>query len=240
MISFVFNKQTQSIMNEVKAFLTDNLSGFSPKAIPGFIFSFIVCAVLAFILSKFYVLYGNALSNRKAFARNFIVLAITTMFIISVVKSSLALSLGLVGALSIVRFRAAIKEPEELTYLFLTIAIGLGCGAGLTVLTVIAFIGFVLVIWFTNRYQKSVESQNLYLTISSNNPVSIDLKIIVEILKKYCSGIKLKRSDETDAAIEASFFVEFDDFEKLEQAKNDLKNIHSSISISFMDNTRDF
>ena len=52
----------------------------------------------------------------------------TTMLIITVVKSSLALSLGLVGALSIVRFRAAIKEPEELAYLFLTIAIGLALG----------------------------------------------------------------------------------------------------------------
>jgi uncharacterized membrane protein YhiD involved in acid resistance len=227
-------------MNNLKAFLADNLSGFSPKAIPGFIFSFIVCAVLAFMLGKIYVRYGNALSNRKSFARNFIVLAITTMFIISVVKSSLALSLGLVGALSIVRFRAAIKEPEELTYLFLTIAIGLGCGAGLTVLTVVAFIGFVAVIWFINRTQKSVESQSLYLTISGTQPASIDLKGIVEVLKKYCSAIKLKRSDETPASIEASFFVEFDDFEKLELAKADLKNIHSSVTISFMDNTRDF
>ncbi len=227
-------------MNELKAFLIDFNSGFSLKAIPGFIFSFIVCAVLAFILGKVYAKYGNSLSNRKAFARNFIVLAITTMFIISVVKSSLALSLGLVGALSIVRFRSAIKEPEELTYLFLTIAIGLGCGAGLAVLTVIAFVGFVLVIWFTNRYQKSIEAQNLYLTISSSQPQAINLKDIVELLKKYCSGIKLKRTDETATSIEASFFVEFDDFEKLEEAKGAIKNIHPSVSISFMDNTRDF
>jgi uncharacterized membrane protein YhiD involved in acid resistance len=226
-------------MNNLKAFLTDNLSNFSPKAIPGFIFSFIVCAFLAFILGKFYVRYGNALSNRKSFARNFIVLAITTMFIISVVKSSLALSLGLVGALSIVRFRAAIKEPEELTYLFLTIAIGLGCGAGLTILTVIAFLGFISVIWFVNRYQKSVESQSLYLTISGSQPASFDLSAIVEVLKKYCTAIKLKRTDENSGSIEASFFVEFDDFEKLELAKTDLKNMHSSITISFMDNTRD-
>ncbi len=226
-------------MNNLKSFLVDNLSGFSPKAIPGFIFSFIVCAVLAFILSKFYVRYGNALSNRKAFAKNFIVLAITTMFIISVVKSSLALSLGLVGALSIVRFRAAIKEPEELTYLFLTIAIGLGCGANLTLLTVIAFVGFVSVIWFVNRYQNKAEGQNLYLTISSNQAQSINVQQVVDSLKKYCSAIKLKRTDETPGAFEASFFVEFDNFEKLEQAKAELKNIHSSVSISFMDNTRD-
>ena len=51
-------------------------------------------------------------------------------FVILIVKSSLALSLGLVGALSIVRFRTPIKEPEELIYLFLAIAIGLGFGAG--------------------------------------------------------------------------------------------------------------
>lgn len=227
-------------MNNFKAFLADNLSGFSPKAIPGFLFSFIICAVLAFILGKFYIRYGNSLSNRKSFARNFIVLAITTMFIISVVKSSLALSLGLVGALSIVRFRSAIKEPEELTYLFLTIAIGLGCGAGLTVLTVVAFLGFMAVIWFINRYQKNIESQSLYLTVSGTKPSEVDLKRIVEVLKKYCSAIKLKRSDESGASLEASFFVEFDDFEKLELAKSDLKAIHSSVVISFMDNTRDF
>ncbi|MDQ3047937.1 MAG: DUF4956 domain-containing protein [Bacteroidota bacterium] len=227
-------------MNEIKAFLTDNLSNFSPKAIPGFIFSFIVCAVLAFILGKFYVRYGNALSNRKSFARNFIVLAITTMFIISVVKSSLALSLGLVGALSIVRFRSAIKEPEELTYLFLTIAIGLGCGAGLTVLTVIAFLGFVCVIWFVNRYQKSVESQSLYLTISSKEPQSINLKSIVDVLKNNCSAIKLKRTDETLSAVEYSFFVEFDTVENLENAKQEIKKAHPSVSVSFMDNKRDF
>ena len=51
------------------------------------------------------------------------------MVMITIVKSSLALSLGLVGALSIVRFRTAIKEPEELSYAFLSIAIGLGLGA---------------------------------------------------------------------------------------------------------------
>ncbi len=227
-------------MNEIKAFLVDNLSGFSPKAIPGFIFSFIICAALAFILGKIYVRYGNTLSNRRAFARNFIVLAITTMFIISVVKSSLALSLGLVGALSIVRFRAAIKEPEELTYLFLTIAIGLGCGAGLTILTMIAFVGFLVVIWFNNKNQKSLETQNLYLTIISDQPQSVDLKSIVDVLKKHCSWIKLKRTDETPKILEASFFVELDDFEKLEKAKSDVKSLHPSISVTFMDNTRDF
>jgi hypothetical protein len=225
-------------MNQLQTFLTDNLSGFSPRAIPGFLFSFIICAVLAFILSKVYIKYGNSLSNRKAFGRNFIVLAITTMFIISVVKSSLALSLGLVGALSIVRFRAAIKEPEELTFLFLTIAIGLGCGAGMALLTVIAFIGFIFFIWLNNRYHTSAATQNLYLSLSG--PSTIDFTVLIEILKKYCSAIKLKRTDEAGGFTETSFYVEIDSFEQLQKVKRDLKSIHPEISISFMDNSRDF
>ena len=99
------------------------------------------------------------------FAKNFVMMSMTTMFIITVVKSSLALSLGLVGALSIVRFRAAIKEPEELSYLFLTIAIGLGLGADQRLITIVAFIVIVAILWIRNVFHKSEINQNLHLTI---------------------------------------------------------------------------
>ena len=74
------------------------------------------------------------------FSKNFVVLGVATCIVIMIVKSSLALSLGLVGALSIVRFRAAIKEPEELVYLFLIIAVGLGTGANQLVIITIRYI----------------------------------------------------------------------------------------------------
>lgn len=70
-------------------------------------------------------------SSTESIARVFPMLTIVTVAVITVVKSSVALSLGLVGALSIVRFRAAIKDPEELVYLFLCIGIGLALGAEL-------------------------------------------------------------------------------------------------------------
>ena len=109
----------------------------------------------------------------------------------------------------------------------------------MTILTIVAFLGFVSVIWFNNRQQKTLESQNLYLTISSTAPDSVDLTKIVNELKKHSSSIKLKRSDENNSAIEASFYVEFNDLEQLEQAKTALRGIHSSVAITFMDNTRD-
>jgi len=100
------------------------------------IYNLFLSAVLSLILGWVYTRYGSALSNRQQFARNFLPITMTTMFIITIVKSSLALSLGLIGALSIIRFRTAIKEPEELSYLFLAIAVGMGIGANQAIITI--------------------------------------------------------------------------------------------------------
>ncbi len=80
---------------------------------------------------------GASSNDADAITRIFPLLTMVTIGVISVVKSSMALSLGLVGALSIVRFRSAIKEPEELVYLFLCIGIGLALGAGQPLLAVV-------------------------------------------------------------------------------------------------------
>ena len=114
-----------------------NLSAADPLSINTLLINMAIGAVLALFLRWHFQRFGATLSNRSEFAhvRPFILLI--TILIISVVKSSLALSLGLVGALSIVRFRTPIKEPEELAYLFMAIAIGLGLGANQTMITVI-------------------------------------------------------------------------------------------------------
>ncbi|GIS62191.1 MAG: hypothetical protein CM1200mP2_44160 [Planctomycetaceae bacterium] len=108
-------------------------------------------------------------SGADLVARNFPLLTMVTIGVIAVVKSSLALSLGLVGALSIVRFRAAIKEPEELVYLFLCIGVGLALGAEqplLAVAMVIVTTVFVLGIHFTTRKSRR---QSLLLTITGDS-----------------------------------------------------------------------
>ena len=96
--------------------------------------------VLGQVLAWHYVRFSPVLSNKRKFARVFVFIAATTMLVIAVVQRSTALSLGLVGALSIIRFRTPIKEPEELAYLFLAIALGLGLGANLRLVTSIVFL----------------------------------------------------------------------------------------------------
>ena len=73
---------------------------------------------LGLILRWFYIRFGNTLTNRRYLADVFMLIMVCVTIVIFMIKSSLVLSLGLVGALSIVRFRTAIKQPEELAYLF--------------------------------------------------------------------------------------------------------------------------
>ena len=163
-------------------------------------------------------------------------ITMTTMLVIAIVKSSLALSLGLVGALSIVRFRAAIKEPEELAYLFLAIGIGLGFGADQRLITVTAFfiiVGIICLKRFSHKFQ---DNQNLYLTISHQGQGKVDLDSIVQTLKRHCASLSLKRFDESKDMTEAAFLVEFRDFSALKAAKEDLQKMKDSIKITFLDN----
>ena len=202
----------------------------------GFIVNLVLSAVLAYLLSIVYTKYGHSLSNRKMFARNFMLITVTTMLIITIVKASLALSLGLVGALSIVRFRTAIKEPEELAYMFLAIGIGLGFGADQRIITVIAFAFITAMIWMKSRGRASRENHSLYLTLTSRNPSKVELDRIVETLQKHCSAASIKRFDENKDVLEASFLVEVDNYEKLNQSKAELRKLNEAMTISFMQN----
>ena len=103
------------------------------------VINMLIAAGLGTLLGWQYARFGRTLTNRVALARILPFIALVTALVIFIVKSSLALSLGLVGALSIVRFRTPIKEPEELTYLFMSIAIGLGLGAEQRIVTITAF-----------------------------------------------------------------------------------------------------
>ena len=133
-----------------------------------FIYNLIISAILSFLVQLFYLKFSSTLSNRLDFSKNFVVLGIATTIVITIVKSSLALSLGLVGALSIVRFRAAIKEPEELVYLFLIISIGLGCGAGQIKIITVGTIFSLIVIFLYNLLSGALPHGLLKITRKEN------------------------------------------------------------------------
>jgi uncharacterized membrane protein YhiD involved in acid resistance len=223
-------------MNKIQTFQEFLATSSVQVPVVSFTLNMCLAILLSILLGYLYTRYGRSLSNRKMFSKNLLMLTVTTMFVISVVKSSLALSLGLVGALSIVRFRAAIKEPEELIYLFFAIGIGLGLGADQRIITIVAFSIVAAITMLRESFSNKNNQNNLHLTISSFNAEKLGLQQIVDTLNTHVESLKINRFDEVKNTIEATFLVEFKDFESLNNAKDALKNLDPEAQITFLDN----
>jgi len=216
----------------------DLLSDYNLEAtdLSQFLANALLAALLTWLVSEFYKKYGRTVSNRSQFASNFIMLALATMLIIYIVKSSVALSLGLVGALSIVRFRAAIKEPEELTYLFLVIGIGLGMGANQPAITIIATI-LILALVFLYIKTKKVSAHDLdsqmVLNISTEKISENDIN---DIIASNFTNADLRRMSMQDDILFMSYLIDAHNFDQLSTVKALLVEKDDDIELSFIEN----
>lgn len=217
--------------------LGDFFSGqANPTELSTFAINLALAAVCSFVLGLVYVLWGSSLSNRRKFAANFIFITVTTTFIILVVRSSVALSLGLVGALSITRFRHAIKEPEELAYLFVAIGIGIGLGDNQRLITLLTLAAIIFIAGVMRFVRRSHADVNLHLNMSLPADRLVDVNEVVHLLKEHCSKVKLLRFDESVEVTELSFVVEFRQASDLNSVRNSLKQLSPAMQISFLDN----
>ncbi|MBT3511191.1 MAG: DUF4956 domain-containing protein [Nitrospina sp.] len=181
---------------------------------------------------------GSTLSNRDEFSQVCPFILLTTILIITVVKSSLALSLGLVGALSIVRFRTPIKEPEELAYLFIAIAMGLGLGADQLVPTLVAgplILAVMAVFKWTRRESKK---KNLYLSLDwKGKPDETQgfLTRFNQVLGNHVLVSDLRRMDVREESLEATYFIDVENPDDLSPLVDDLQKSFSGIGVTFID-----
>jgi hypothetical protein len=213
------------------------LSPAAPLSISSLMISLLVGVALAFALRWHFERFGSTLSNRSEFAQVFPLLILTTVLIITVVKSSLALSLGLVGALSIVRFRTPIKEPEELAYLFIAIATGLGLGADQIIPTVLA-VSFILIIVGVQRWSRQGDQQrNLYLSVNfspvDGSPRPMDA--LGEVVSRHTQNGDLRRVDAHDDTMEVTYFLDVTTPENISALVEDLQASFPGIGVTFID-----
>lgn len=159
----------------------------------------LLCTVLAGILCWHYNIKAQKKYLRRDLALVLPVICLTTLLVITVVKSSLALSLGLVGALSIVRFRTPIKEPEELAYIFLAIAIGLALGADQREVAAIALIFILSLISIIDRFKKNrpSDNSNLLLTLEVKKTDS-EINSVLEMLESISPDTNIRRVDQEE------------------------------------------
>ena len=134
------------------------------------------------------------------------------------------------------RFRAAIKEPEELAYIFFAIAIGLGLGANQEIIVIAAFFIGMVILWGRFLLKgRGATHQNLYLSVSAA-PGTVNLEQVIAIVKEVFGRNSLRRYDESNDHFEVSFLVDSPNQHKLADFKQNISRFGHNIKISFIEN----
>lgn len=199
------------------------------------LFAFIISILIKFHYKKF----STTLTNRDDFSNLFPFITLTVVLVIYIVKSSLALSLGLVGALSIVRFRTPIKEPEELAYLFICIAAGLGYGANQTIPTTVSIILILILLYLLKIKKIRTTEKNIFLNLELENEDNINTseisKNINQILKLENDNFNLLKLDVSNELFQATYIINLKNLDKLEKINQSLQSKYPNIKINFVD-----
>jgi hypothetical protein len=226
-------------MNFLDQIKNASLNVNSPILISELLINFFVGIIISIIIQKHYVRFSSTLTNREQFSKIFPIVLLTTLLIISIVKSSLALSLGLVGALSIVRFRTPIKEPEELSYLFVCIASGLGLGANQTLPTIVGVTVILTFLLLLKKSSAKQKSKNMFITIEQNNINKDDEKKILAnlntLMAENLDGFDLRRIDYSGNNLNATYLVSINNIKSLEHLFNAIKDKYPNSALNYID-----
>lgn len=153
-----------------------------------FVFSLILLVILTYVVKLIYIKRARTIGDKEYFASFFIIWTVSIFLIISVIKSSVVLSLGMVGALSIVRFRNAIKDTEQIMFLLFLIAISMALASNQYLYTIIVVVTLLSIIYLRDLKKKATShSQYLYLKLSQKERLNEILERLGETNNKIIS-----------------------------------------------------
>ncbi len=190
--------QLMSIVDETLKLFVDDLhfSALTPAGIIASMLSALVCGVIIYLVYRF--CYRGVVYSDNF---NVLLVMITTItgFIIMTISSNVVLSLGMVGALSIVRFRSAIKDPLDIGFLFWSIAAGITAGAGLYFVAVIGTVLIAVIYIVFSMFKKS--KRNYLLIVHYNDAAEDNVNAVLGGMR-YRLKNKTKNGDSNEITIE--------------------------------------
>ena len=205
---------------------------FNEETIGIIFLDLILCMILVSLISWFYKKFSQSLGGKTHVGSILPLIGLTVFLVITVVKSSLALSLGLVGALSIVRFRTPIKEPEELGYLFLTIAVGLGFGAGYEITTIVITLSILVYLYFSSERRGNKISGEYTISL---NVLTTHYNDCCQLIEKNTIGSKIIRTQSQGERTSVYLNVSIDPNFDLQNLIKKLKLIDANSKIEFVE-----
>ncbi|WP_435149308.1 DUF4956 domain-containing protein [Candidatus Pelagibacter bacterium nBUS_32] len=197
------------------------------------IISLFFCLITSFILMNVYKHKANSLSSKYQISNIIPLLANITFLVILIVKSSLALSLGLVGALSVIRFRTPVKEPEDLVFLFFSIALGIGYGALQIYPTTIIFVILIVIIWYFLSKSKEDFSKSFNLVVECNLEKNQDyFDNILATIKENSDEAQMVKVEKDENVTMLFYKISFNKIENMKSLITNLENSFKEIKFS--------
>jgi len=187
-------------------------------------FALVMTCIIAVYIFFVYRLVTRKTFYSKNFAISLVALAMITAAVIITIQSSIVVSLGMVGALSIVRFRTAIKEPMDLVFLFWSISIGIICGAGLAKIAVLASILITIIIFVLDALPVAKAPMILIVNAEASNGKTDE---ILDAVKGFSKYNKVKSRNISGGIIDLVIELKTSEDEKLAQAVSAIKGVNS-------------
>ena len=179
-----------------------------------------ITAVLGLYIYFVYRLMNKNSFYNRSFSLSLVELAIITSAIILTIQSNIVVSLGMVGALSIVRFRTAIKDPMDLVFLFWSISAGIICGAGFAMIAVVASLILTIFLILISVMQTDRGTQVLVV-----NAREYDEDAILGVVKNTCQSWKVRARNISSGEVSLAIEVRVKDPQILVKAVTELENV---------------
>lgn len=218
---------TTNFSDILKSSYLENFTSFS---LVDTVLAMVIALAIGFFINYVYRKTFNGVMYSSSFGTSLVAMCVTTTFVILAVTSNVVLSLGMVGALSIVRFRTAVKEPIEISYLFWAIAAGIVVGAGMFPLAVFGsvIIGIVLVI-FVNK--KTTDNPYI-LVVNCDNDVAE--KRVMQFVKGEVKKAVIKSKTVSKSGIEFTLEVRLkDETTEFVNQVSTIEQVNNAVLVSY-------
>lgn len=188
----------------------------------------VMCMIITVLMAVYIFMIYRMMNRRAFYNRNFnlslIALAVITAAIILTIQSNIVISLGMVGALSIVRFRTAVKDPMDLVFLFWSISVGIICGAGFTAVAVVASVVITVIILLCDRMPAGTAAVILLVNSADYRTESR----IMEVVERYCGSSRVKARNLTKDKLNMAVEVRTEEGGKLVEQLMELESVTSA------------
>lgn len=173
--------------------LLSNFNDLTPLSFVQVVTAIILSILYSFIIAKVYLLVHRGYSYSKSYLHTMIMVSVTVALIMVIIGSEIARAFALVGAMSIIRFRNPVKDPRDVAFLFVTIAIGMACGVGFYMYaTVFTFTIVILMLCMHHYNFGDLPSKSYVIKLVSPSAQKDE---ILRVCNQFCSSVHLLSID---------------------------------------------